>query len=236
MHTALIPWLTPETILDGAGPFAILVVCAIVFAETGLLIGFILPGDTLLLITGLLANTAFSGGPGLGLPLWAICLAIGVAAFIGGEVGYLIGHRFGPRIFERKETGLLSLENVEKTNAFFARWGAWAIILARFVPVVRSFAPVAAGVAHMNYRKYSLFNLIGALIWGAGVTAIGYALGFIPPVARFVSAYIDVILVAAVVFTLGPILVRLWMTSRKAKRTAAIADVPTVEGTAEERA
>lgn len=188
------------------------------FAETGLLIGFILPGDTLLLITGLLANTAFSGGQGLGMPLWLICLCIGLAAFLGGELGYLIGHRVGPRIFERKDSGLFSRANVDRTNAFFTRWGPWAIVLARFVPVVRTFAPVAAGVAHMSYRTYSLFNFIGAMVWGAGITALGYALGHIPPVARFVSSYIDLILLAAVVVTLGPILIHVWMNSRKAKR------------------
>eukprot|EP01031_Cornospumella_fuschlensis_P049187 gene49187-60210_t len=158
---ALIPWLDPEAIVTTAGPWALLVVCLIVFAETGLLVGFLLPGDTLLIITGLLAFY-----PGIGFPIWVVALAIGVAAFVGGEVGYLIGHKAGPRIFERKETGLFSIANVQRTNAFFERFGGLAVILARFVPIVRTFAPVAAGVAHMNYKKYSLYNLIGALVWG----------------------------------------------------------------------
>ncbi|MFZ4842233.1 DedA family protein [Mycetocola saprophilus] len=219
MHTALIPWLDSNEILQAAGPWAVLVVCLIVFAETGLLVGFMLPGDTLLVITGLTSNNGTSDG--LGMPIWWVAILIGIAAFIGGEVGYLIGHRAGPKIFERKETGLFSIENVNRTNKFFEKWGALAIIIARFVPVVRTFAPVAAGASHMNYRKYSLYNLIGALIWGTGLTYFGYLIGYIPPVANFVSSYIDVILLAAVALSVGPAAVHYFMAFRKSKRLAA---------------
>jgi len=215
-HAALIPWLDPETILTSFGPWGVLVVCLIVFAETGLLIGFLFPGDTLLIITGLLAHENASNG-GLGVPIWLICLAIGFSAFVGGEVGYLIGHKAGPRIFERKESGFFSIENVKRTNAFFERFGGLAVVLARFVPIVRTFAPIAAGVAHMNYRKYSLYNLIGALIWGSGVTLIGWLLAFIPPVADFVSHYIDVILIGAVLLALVPTLFHFFQQQRKAR-------------------
>ncbi|AJM77340.1 DedA family protein [Rathayibacter toxicus] len=218
-HVALVPWLDPETILTSFGPWGVLVVCLIVFAETGLLIGFVLPGDTLLIITGLLAHETPSQS-GLGLPIWLICVAIGFSAFVGGEMGYLIGHKAGPRIFERKESGLFSIENVTRTNAFFERFGAAAVILARFVPIVRTFAPIAAGVAHMNYRKYSLYNLIGALIWGSGVTLFGWLLAFIPPVADFVSRYIDVILLCAVSLAVVPTLFHLIQQRRKAKLAA----------------
>lgn len=212
-HTALIPWLDPEVLISGFGPWALLGVCAIVFAETGLLIGFLLPGDTLLVITGLLT---FAGV--ITIDIWWVALAIGLAAFLGGEIGYLIGHRFGPRIFERKESGVFSIKNVERTNAFFMRFGGLAVIIARFVPIVRTFAPVAAGVGHMDYRKYTLYNLIGALIWGAGLTFAGYLLGFIPPVANFVQSYIDVILIAAVVLTLIPTTIHYVQSARKARR------------------
>lgn len=214
---ALMPWLNPETIVTTAGPWALLVVCVIVFAETGLLVGFLLPGDTLLVITGLLAFY-----PGIGFPIWVVALAIGLAAFLGGEVGYLIGHKAGPRIFERKETGLFSIANVQRTNAFFVRFGGLAVILARFVPIVRTFAPVAAGVGHMSYKKYSLYNLIGALVWGVGLTFGGYLLGNIPPVAEFVKNYIDIILLVAVVGTLIPTVFHYLQSIRKAKRTASI--------------
>lgn len=216
--TALIPWLDPETLISGFGAFALLGVCFIVFAETGLLVGFLLPGDTLLVITGLLTFTGV-----IGLDIWWVALAIGFAAFLGGEVGYLIGHKAGPKVFERKETGLFSVENVQRTNAFFERFGGLAVILARFVPVVRTFAPVAAGVGHMNYRKYSFYNLIGALIWGAGLTTAGYLLGYIPPLADFVTNYIDIILLAAVVISVVPTAFHYFRSSSKARKNRAAA-------------
>ncbi len=212
---AVIPWLDPEVLINGFGPWALLGVCAIVFAETGLLVGFLLPGDTLLIITGLLT---FAGV--IQIDIWWVALAIGFAAFVGGEVGYLIGHKFGPRVFERKESGLFSIKNVERTNAFFVRFGGVAVIVARFVPIVRTFAPVAAGVGHMDYRKYSLYNLIGALLWGAGLTFFGYFLGYIPPVATFVQNYIDIILLAAVFITLIPTVFHYLQAAAKSRRDA----------------
>jgi membrane-associated protein len=211
--TGLIPWLDPETIIQAAGPWALLVVGIIVFSETGLLVGFILPGDTLLIITGLLA---FSGA----MPIWLACLVISVAAFLGGEVGYLIGHRVGPRIFERKESGLFSKENVIRTNRFFERFGPFAIIAARFVPIVRTFAPVAAGVGHMSYRRYSLYNAVGALIWGTGLTLGGFVLGFIQPLADFVTEYIDLILLGAIAIAVIPTAFHAIRQSMKARRLA----------------
>ena len=213
IHTALIPWLDPEILINGFGPWALLGVCAIVFAETGLLIGFLLPGDTLLVITGLFVFFDI-----ITIDIWWVALAIGGAAFVGGEVGYLIGHRLGPRVFERKESGLFSVKNVQRTNAFFVRFGGFAVIAARFVPIVRTFAPVAAGVGHMDYRKYSLYNFIGAMIWGAGLTFFGYFLGYIPPLADFVRDYIDLILLGAVVLTLLPTIYHYVQSTVKARR------------------
>jgi membrane-associated protein len=215
INTALIPWLDPEILINGFGPWALLGVCAIVFAETGLLIGFLLPGDTLLVITGLFVFFDI-----ITIDIWWVALAIGGAAFVGGEVGYLIGHRLGPRVFERKESGLFSVKNVQRTNAFFVRFGGFAVIAARFVPIVRTFAPVAAGVGHMDYRKYSLYNFIGAMIWGAGLTFFGYFLGYIPPLADFVRDYIDLILLGAVVITLIPTIYHYVQSTVKARREA----------------
>ncbi|MFD5215994.1 DedA family protein [Microbacterium sp. NPDC058345] len=227
--TALIPWLDPATIIGAAGAWALLVVCFIVFAETGLLVGFLLPGDTLLVIAGLLSHSQPYAVNGVfGISVWWVALLIGLAAFVGGEVGYLIGHKGGPAVFERKESGLFSRKNVERTNQFFERFGGITIILARFVPIVRTFAPVAAGVGHMHKGKYTLYNLIGAVLWGFGLTMFGYVIGFIPPVAKFVEDYIDLILLAAVG---GTALVTLWhyLSERhKAKKAAAAgADVVT---------
>ena len=202
-HAALIPWLDPATLITNSQPWALLVVCFIIFAETGLLIGFLLPGDTLLIMAGLLSHTSAAAPQGVfGISVWWVALLIGLAAFVGGEVGYVIGHKGGPAVFERKESGLFSRKNVERTNAFFERYGGLTVIIARFVPIVRTFAPVAAGVGHMPWRKYSLYNLVGAIIWGFGLTMAGYGIGFIPGLGDFVAEYIDVILLAAVVATL----------------------------------
>jgi membrane-associated protein len=214
---ALIPWLDPQAIIDAAGPWALLVVCLIVFSETGLLVGFLLPGDTLLIISGLLTNTHNV----FGVNIWVASGLIALAAFIGGEAGYLIGHKGGPAVFERKESGLFSTKNVERTNAFFERFGGITIVLARFVPVVRTFAPVAAGVGHMPWKRYSLYNLIGAVLWGFGLTMVGYLIAFIPWVSHFVTEYIDLILLAAVG---GTAIVTLWhyfAERRKARREPA---------------
>ena len=219
--SALIPWLDPATLIDGFGAYALLGICFIVFAETGLLVGFLLPGDTLLVISGLLAFPALDGSRVIDIDIWWVCLAISLAAFLGGEVGYLIGHKVGPRIFERKETGLFSIENVRRTNHFFERFGGFAVILARFVPIVRTFAPVAAGVGHMNYKKYSLYNLIGALIWGSGLTYAGYLLGYVPILGDFVRQYIDVILLGAVIITLVPTVIHYLQAVRKARKANA---------------
>jgi membrane-associated protein len=227
-HSALIPWLDPETIIAAAGPWALLVVCLIIFAETGLLIGFLLPGDTLLVISGLLSHPSAAAPHGVfGLNVWIVALLIGLAAFIGGEVGYLIGHKAGPAIFERKESGLFSVKNVERTNSFFERFGALTVILARFVPIVRTFAPIAAGVGHMNKWKYTLYNLVGALLWGFGLTMFGYAIGLIPPIRDFVTEYIDVILLAAVAGTVLIIAFHYFRERAQAKKAAREGDAVT---------
>ncbi|MDN3310670.1 VTT domain-containing protein [Microbacterium oryzae] len=202
-HIALIPWLDPQAVIEAAGPWALLVVCFIVFAETGLLVGFLLPGDTLLLIAGLLTHTVNV----FGLNIWAVSGLIALAAFLGGEVGYLIGHKGGPAVFERRESGLFSRRNVERTNAFFERFGGLTVVLARFVPIVRTFAPIAAGVGHMPWKRYSLYNLIGAVLWGFGLTMFGYLIAYIPGVRDIVTEYIDYILLAAVA---GTALIVLW--------------------------
>ena len=219
MHTSLIPWLDPANLIDGFGPYALLGVAFIVFAETGLLVGFLLPGDTLLISAGVLTVTDTFGAN-----IFVVCAAISAGAFIGGEVGYLIGHKFGPSIFEKNESGFFSKKNVERTNSFFVRYGGLAVIIARFVPVVRTFAPVAAGVGHMNNKKYTLYNFIGAIIWGSGLTALGYGVGHIPVVAAFVQDYIDIVLLAVVTITLIPSVyhyLQAVMKARRAKKEAA---------------
>ncbi|MDQ4214104.1 DedA family protein [Microbacterium sp. ASV81] len=216
-HAALIPWLDPNAIIHGAGPWALLVVLLIVFAETGLLVGFLFPGDTLLIISGLLTHTSDI----FGVNIWVVCALIALAAFIGGEVGYFIGHKAGPAIFERKESGLFSRKNVERTNHFFDRFGGMTVVLARFVPVVRTFAPVAAGVGHMPWRRYSLYNLIGAVVWGFVMTMLGFVIAYIPWIRDLVTRYIDVILIGVVVLSAAVTAWHYFSERRKAKKEAA---------------
>jgi membrane-associated protein len=208
---ALIPFLDPNTLIASFGPYALAGICLIVFAETGLLVGFVLPGDTLLIIAGLLGHK--------GLNVWVSAPLIAVAAFLGGECGYYIGKKVGPRIFERKDSGFFSREQVERTNRFFTKYGPMAVVLARFVPIVRTFVPIIAGVSRMDYKKYSTYNAVGAVLWGFGLTVVGYLIGFIPPVRDFVTHYIDVILIAAVVLSVGPTIYHVLRNRQKARRT-----------------
>jgi membrane-associated protein len=188
--------------IEGAGAWGLLIVCAIVFAETGLLIGFFLPGDTLLFFTGLLT---FTGA--IPFPLPVVILCVFVAAFLGDQLGYVIGRRAGPAIFERRDSGVFSRKNVDRTQAFFDRFGGWAVTIARFVGVVRTFAPVAAGVGKMKYTHFAGFNALGAAIWTAAIIGLGYALGSIPEVAAIVERYMEWVLIGIVVLTVGSALV-----------------------------
>lgn len=218
MHSiSLIPWLDPQNIIDAAGPWALLVVCAIVFAETGLLVGFLFPGDTLLIISGLLTHTSNV----FGVNVWIVASLIALSAIIGGEVGYQIGHKGGPALFERKESGIFSVENVRRTNAFFERFGGLTIILARFVPVVRTFAPVAAGIGHMSRRTYSFYNIIGAVVWGYGLTLLGYVIAYIPWIRDLVTNYIDLILLVAVGGTALAVLIHYLQERHKVRKSLA---------------
>ncbi|KQR52425.1 hypothetical protein ASF88_12890 [Leifsonia sp. Leaf336] len=210
LHTGL---LDPQGLIQAAGPWALLGVCAIVFAETGLLLGFFLPGDTLLFFAGVLTLTGQ-----ISQPLWLVIVAVAIAAIAGGEVGYLIGRKTGPAVFERRESGLFSRASVVRTQSFFDRWGSGAVVVARFVPVVRTFAPVAAGVGRMRWAVFSAFNVIGAAVWAAAVVLIGYGLGHIPGVADFVSKYLDIVLIAIVVLSVGPVLVRAIALRRRRTR------------------
>src|SRR3954451_3028144 len=148
--------------------FGLIGILAIVFAESGLLIGFFLPGDSLLLTTGLLV----AGGMYLHQPLWLVCLLVSVAAGLGDQTGYAFGRRFGPALFRRPDSRLFKQENLTRAQAFLDRYGARSIVLARFVPVVRTFTPIVAGAAGMHYRTFLRYNVLGGALWGAGVTTL----------------------------------------------------------------
>lgn len=204
-------WLNPDVFLrdPALGPWVILLVCGIVFAETGLLVGFFLPGDSMLFTAGLLVAT---GALDVSLPVFA--LLIFIAAFVGDQTGYLIGRKAGPAIFNRPDSRFFRQEYVEKAHAFFERFGGRAVVLARFVPIVRTFVPVIAGVAHMSYKVFALYNLLGAMLWGVGVTLLGYWLGQY----EWVGKNIDVIFVVIVLISVIPIGLELFKAGRKKAR------------------
>jgi len=181
----MITILTP--LLYNLGSLAILLVIAVVFTETGLLIGFFMPGDSLLFLAGALAASHV-----IALPFWVLAIGVFAAAVAGDQLGYLIGRRYGPKVFSRPESRLFRHENAERAEAFFTKRGALAVILGRFVPVVRTFVPVVAGVGKMPHRAFSLLNLVGALVWAVGIVTVGFFFGGI----AFVAAHIELITVA----------------------------------------
>ncbi|MDQ3105600.1 MAG: VTT domain-containing protein, partial [Actinomycetota bacterium] len=161
--TALGPsWLDPSELI---GTFGLVGILVIVFAECGLLLGFFLPGDSLLFTAGLLVTTG-----ALDQPLWLVCLLIVLAAIAGNLTGYAIGRKAGPAIFERPDSRWFKAEHVDRTYAFFDRYGNRAIVLGRFVPIVRTFITVMAGVGKMDFRRYALYSTVGGILWGGGVT------------------------------------------------------------------
>lgn len=170
----------------------------VVFAESGLLIGFFLPGDSLLFIAGFLTSDA--GGNVLP-PLQTVVLVVFLAAVAGDQVGYLFGRKIGPALFHRPRSRFFNPENAAKAHSFFERYGAKTIVLARFVPIVRTFAPIVAGVGTMRYRTFVIYNLVGGLLWGVGVTTLGYFLGETP----FIKDNVEVALVLIVAISLIPI-------------------------------
>ena len=207
--------LDPQSLISGAGAWGLVIVCAIAFIETGLLIGFFLPGDTLLFFTGVLTLSGV-----IAEPLWVVIPAVAVSAALGDQLGFLIGRKSGPAIFDRKESGLFSKKSVARTQGFFDRFGPAAVTIARFVPVVRTFAPVAAGVGKMRRRTFTIFNVIGAAAWTTALIMLGWGLAHLPGVAEFAAKYIDVVLIGIVVVTVVPIAIRLIVAQRKSAREA----------------
>ncbi|MGF1429303.1 VTT domain-containing protein [Kitasatospora sp. LaBMicrA B282] len=197
-------WLDPDGLISAFGLLGIL---AVVFAESGLLIGFFLPGDSLLFTTGLLV----ADGQYLDQPLWLVCLLVVVAAVLGDQVGYLFGRRVGPALFRRPDARLFRQEHLAKAGAFFERHGPKAIVLARFVPVVRTFTPIVAGAGRMNYRVFALYNVVGGVLWGAGITVLGALLGRVD----LVRENIELILVGMVLLSVVPVVIELLRARRR---------------------
>ena len=210
IHWLLKPDLEP--LLDHGTPIFLLVIAAIVFAESGLLVGFFLPGDSLLFSAGLVAGLYARPN----IALLVVCAM--AAAIIGDQVGYVIGNRAGPKIFRREESRFFKQEFVDRTSAFFARHGGRAVVLARFVPIVRTFTPVMAGVGNMRYRSFVTYNVVGGALWSTTATLLGWGLG-----KRFpkLEDYLTPIAIGIVAISLVPVLLEL-----RRQRPGATEDPP----------
>jgi membrane-associated protein len=203
-------------LLATLGPAALALLVFVAFAETGILVGFLLPGDTLMFSAGVLL-----AAHSVHLPIWLALVAVTIAATAGDQVGYLIGRRFGPRLMNRPKSRLLSPRQLERARAFFARYGPRAVVLARFVPLVRTMTPVVAGVGQMSRRRFAVYNLAGAGAWALLTLGGGYWFGGIPLVAD----HLDVIAVIMICVSLLPVLVA-FVRSRRHRDEATPAPRP----------
>lgn len=208
--------LDPKELIDKVGLIGI---WAVVFAESGLLVGFFLPGDSLLFTAGFLASGPDSlinkGLPHL--PLIPLLLGTFVAAVAGDQVGYLFGRKVGPALFRRPNSRFFKQRNVDKAQAFFDKHGSKTIVLARFVPIVRTFAPIVAGVGKMKYRTFFIYNLLGGFLWAIGVTLLGYFLGQVDVVEK----NLEIAILCIVAISVLPIVFEVL----KARREGTAADV-----------
>jgi membrane-associated protein len=203
-------WIQPTYILEKFGTAAFIAVLVIIFIECGLFV-FFLPGDSLLFVTGLFISTGQ-----IGVPLWLACILLSLAAWLGNLSGYAIGRKVGPSLFHRPNSKLLNPEGIAKTHAFFEKYGTKAIVLGRFVPIVRTFITAMAGVGRMDARVYATWSLVGGVLWAAGLTVLGYFLGQ----NAFVQKNIELIAILIVVISVIPAGIEWWRSRSSAKDTA----------------
>ncbi len=206
-------FLDPQHIIESLGTAALIGVMAIVFVEVGLLFP-ILPGDSLLFTAGAIAAQPGSHLPPIG---W-LSLIMVLTAYAGTQTGYWIGRTLGPRVFSRPDSRIFKQEHIDETYRYFERYGGRTLVIAQFIPFVRTYASVAAGVGRMRYSHFALYNGIGVLLWAGGVTWLGYGLGNI----TFIKKNIEVLLVLIVLVSVAPILVEGWR-KRRMVRAAALA-------------
>ena len=205
--------LDPRDLLESFGPWATIGLFLIIFAETGLLIGFFLPGDSLLFTAGILASQG-------NLNIAVIALGCFLAAVIGDQVGYTIGHRAGPALFRRPDSRIFKQKYVDRTKEFFEKHGPKTILLARFVPIVRTFAPVLAGVGEMNRRTFTTYNVVGGFVWGVGVTVAGYVLG--EAIGEDIDKYLLPIIALIVLLSILPPVIEALRQRRRNRAAAAV--------------
>lgn len=206
--------LDPKSLIGDVGTWGLF---AIIFAESGLLFGFFLPGDSLLFTAGFLASGPADIPESLHLSLPLVLVGCFFAAVAGDQIGYIMGLRVGPAIFKRPNSRFFKQENVDKAQSFFDRYGAKTIVLARFVPIVRTFAPIVAGVSRMRYRTFVTYNILGGALWALGVTMLGYFLGQV----KVVEQNLEIAILAIVAISFMPIAIELWK-ARKEKKSLAL--------------
>jgi len=200
-------FLDPEGLLKGFGSLALVVACAILLIECALLIGLVLPGDSLLFIVGILLATGF-----ITTPVWVAIIAMSIAAILGNLLGYWTGAKLGPKLFNKPDSRIFKQEYVVVTQNFFEKHGPRAIVLARFVPVVRPIITSMAGVARMNFRVYATYSTIGGILWVVSLTLAGYFFGGI----QFVADNIELVTIGIVGLSLIPVAIEV-LKQRKAK-------------------
>lgn len=205
-------WMDPQflidTFLERFGDAAVIGIACVIFIETGLLFP-ILPGDSLLFMAG-----AFVAQEKLSISLPVMCILLFSAAVLGNSTGYTIGRTVGPRLFDRPDSRIFKRKYIEQTNEYFEKYGGRTITIAQFVPIVRTYAPVAAGVGKMDFRHFITYNALGALLWAVGVTCLGYGLGNIP----FVKENVEALILVIVGFSLVPMVVEILRARREEKK------------------
>ncbi|WP_037347937.1 VTT domain-containing protein [Sciscionella sediminilitoris] len=208
--TQAIGILDPVWWLHTFGTYVVIGVCLVIFIESSIFP--VLPGDSLLFTVGL-----FVASGNIQTPLWVVCLVVTVAALIGNALGYFIGYKSGPRLFNRPDSKIFKREHVDKTHAFLEKHGPKAVVLARFVPFVRTFITWIAGIGRMDPKVYFTYTAIGGVLWAAGITVLGYFLGQID----FIGKNIDLIFVVIVLVSVLPIVIEYLLSRRRKRREAA---------------
>jgi len=207
-------WFDPHSLLDFLGTFAVVGVAVLIFIETATIVGSILPGDSLLFLLGMTLATKITWFP---LPIAMLAVLLG--AIIGAQVGFWLGHKFGRRMFTKEKAWFFTPKTVERTRGFLDKYGARALILARFVPVIRAVMPTFAGIADMSARRFFTFNVIGAVAWVIGLLGLGYGLGLIP----FVQQNFGIVVLVFVILSSLPMPLELLrervVSRRRAKKS-----------------
>jgi len=212
--------LDPRSLIEALGPYAVIGILLILFAETGLLIGFFLPGDSMIILAGVAASGALAGSLGVDLPLAPLLIGAPIAAILGAQLGHYIGVKAGPHLFNKPDSRVFRREYVEQAEYYFNKFGpAKAVIMARFVPIVRTFLNPVAGVLEMPARSFAIWNVIGGVLWTVGLLLLGYFTG--EQLAPVIDKYMLPGIALIVLISLLPIFREIWVKHRDKKRLAA---------------